>query len=379
MEQTIESRKRTAVQWKKGFTVDEYLKRDAIMDEYEHARDGKLVTWVLAPRDDPQTLDFMCSCESFKRPGIVARRTPKGPIVEEIPCYGVASVFTPAEKRGKGYAKHMMRLLHWVLAPRDNLPEFPSEWGAPPSLPPNVGDALFSVLSSDIGPFFYAESGPAVKGSGWIIRDPYQTIWSSIRASPPLNASNSVAGEWRLLDEDAAKILWDKDGELMKKEAARFMSSTATRPAAFALLPTQGVAAFNFHRQMSFTPDGKIQLPAETWGIQLITPDANPHEPNVFATWTIERQDQPQNFVVTRLRATPETFPTLLGKIFEVAKKEGVDQVDIWNLPKDLEAVARGLGGVTSDRSLHLPSFKWYGPESEEQVDWLFNEKYLWC
>ncbi|KAH7914629.1 hypothetical protein BJ138DRAFT_1143545 [Hygrophoropsis aurantiaca] len=72
-EQTIASRKRTFHQWGGGMTEAVYLKRDEIMDVLEHAADGKLLTWLVvisllkslwSLMNDPQTLDFMCSCET---------------------------------------------------------------------------------------------------------------------------------------------------------------------------------------------------------------------------------------------------------------------------------------------------------------------------
>lgn len=45
LEQTLESRRRSHVQWHRGLDVDQYLQRDAILDEFEHAKDGKLATW----------------------------------------------------------------------------------------------------------------------------------------------------------------------------------------------------------------------------------------------------------------------------------------------------------------------------------------------
>lgn len=44
-EQTLESRKRNYVEWHRGLDVDQYLRRDAVLDDFEHAKDGKLVTW----------------------------------------------------------------------------------------------------------------------------------------------------------------------------------------------------------------------------------------------------------------------------------------------------------------------------------------------
>lgn len=80
-QQTIESRRRTHPQWSRGLSMEVYLRRDERLDELEHAKDGRMTTWcvllpffrsiqsdsrsrVLAPRDDPQTLDFLCACET---------------------------------------------------------------------------------------------------------------------------------------------------------------------------------------------------------------------------------------------------------------------------------------------------------------------------
>ncbi len=83
-EQVLESRIRSAVEWAKSLSLQDYIQRDVIMDKYEHAADGKLITWyavanthktvpttanllprrVLAPRNDSTTIDFMCSCET---------------------------------------------------------------------------------------------------------------------------------------------------------------------------------------------------------------------------------------------------------------------------------------------------------------------------
>jgi len=43
--QILESRKRSHVQWHGGLDVDQYLQREAIFDDFEHAKDDKLSTW----------------------------------------------------------------------------------------------------------------------------------------------------------------------------------------------------------------------------------------------------------------------------------------------------------------------------------------------
>ena len=45
-DQTIESRKRTFPHWGRGLTEETYLERDSRLSYLEHARNGKLVTWL---------------------------------------------------------------------------------------------------------------------------------------------------------------------------------------------------------------------------------------------------------------------------------------------------------------------------------------------
>ena len=69
------------MQWGRGSLLEDFLKREHILDVHEHAQNGRLVTWlvvashhwlgltlplrrVLVPRNDPLTLDFLCSCET---------------------------------------------------------------------------------------------------------------------------------------------------------------------------------------------------------------------------------------------------------------------------------------------------------------------------
>lgn len=47
-EQIVVSRKRSFAQWARGLTEEQYLQRDAFLDELEHAANGKLTTWLVA-------------------------------------------------------------------------------------------------------------------------------------------------------------------------------------------------------------------------------------------------------------------------------------------------------------------------------------------
>jgi hypothetical protein len=93
--------------------------------------------------------------------------------------YGIASVFTPPDKSGKGYAKHMMRLLHWVLArPDARASQFPEAWGEAPASVEGFMNASVSVLYSDVGTDFYASCGflPGTH-DGWTVAPRAATSW----------------------------------------------------------------------------------------------------------------------------------------------------------------------------------------------------------
>lgn len=96
----------------------------------------------------------------------------------------------------------MMRLLHHVLAPSERLPEFPETWGAPPQVQHSgLGDALFSVLYSDVGEEFYPKCGPIHGMSGWEIRDPWSVVWNA-NTSVQLSLGDADSeGEVTLLEE----------------------------------------------------------------------------------------------------------------------------------------------------------------------------------
>ena len=59
-EQVQESRKRSHASWARGLSMEAYLQRDSVMDLWEHALDGKLVTWYV-----PYFLSLSYFCNQF--------------------------------------------------------------------------------------------------------------------------------------------------------------------------------------------------------------------------------------------------------------------------------------------------------------------------
>ncbi|TDL23742.1 hypothetical protein BD410DRAFT_148445 [Rickenella mellea] len=300
---------------------------------------------------------------SYRRKALVRKAGSLSP--DESICYSITSVFTPPANRRKGYARHMMRLLHWVLAPRDisSLPSFPSSWGLPPPEVPGFGNASFSALYSDVGEF-YQSAGPAGTDGGWVICDPIATTWEVARGGTPSPTSNGL----RWLDEVGVCDIWTNDVELIRSDMAIF----TPRKNLFTMLPN-AVGAFPIRRAEFYLQGQPDKLPSK-WGVS--TPDA--FGQCTFATWTVD-VCTPPTLVLTRLRATPTSFPSVLTAIFEAAREYGAENVEVWNLPKELEEFAHSVGGNTVTKNEQLNCFKWYGPERGGDVQWLFNEKFCWC
>ncbi|KAH7927867.1 hypothetical protein BV22DRAFT_1060155 [Leucogyrophana mollusca] len=379
-EQLIISRKRAWPMWGGGLTEEQYLQRDDVMDVMEHAADGKLITWVLAPRADPGTLDFMCSCETFRRRGVLLPATQDGKQgdLQEVPCYGVASVFTPPWNRRKGYGSHMMSLLHWVIASRSpefNLGEFPEAWGQPPPKVELAGDGHFSVLYSDIGSEFYNNSGPGGhKGGGWEVKEAFSTVWK-VPQQP--ETTEEIEGGWSWLKESDLQEVWDEEVGFIKDDLTGAPSTnTTSQKTTVSFLPDKGVAAFQSVRAL-FGRAGEVSM--DIWGVKMDDPTSGggSDRPTItYATWSVDARPPPPTLIVTRLRASERTFPGLLRKIQEAARQSGIGKVEVWNLPGDLLKVATELNGETFERTEHLPAIRWYGKGlATKDVEWAFNEK----
>jgi len=260
----------------------------------------------------------------------------------------------------------MTHLLHWVIAARTNLPNFPEEWGAPPEEVADAGDGLFSVLYSDVGEAFYRSAGPGGKGGGWEKRGAVSTIWN-------VGTEEQEENGWTWLTQDQLNGLWDRDAERIRRELENMpMNDTSydvERPEAFATvtcLPTNGVCAFHIQRSMYAS---NFSMAGGFWGVQ------SSSDPDTYASWSVDMRPPPPTLIVTRLCASEETFPGLIMKIKQAARRSGVGKVETWNLRASLRNIAEKTGGQTSMRNNHLPQIVWYGPGATGNVEWAYNEK----
>ncbi|KAG0709146.1 hypothetical protein DFH29DRAFT_793962 [Suillus ampliporus] len=373
-EQVIESRRRTWPEWGGILNENQYYERYARLDQMEHAEESKMITWVLAPRYNPTTIDFKCSCETYRRKGLV--KYPGDNEAREALYYGIAAVYAPPSNRGKKYGLHMMRLVHWVLAPHANLPQFPKEWGVPPEIEQS-GGALFSILFTSIGEGFYRASGPGgEKDGGWQARSVISMTWE-VPEKPIENAEDPARWVW--LHHTDMNEFWSKDVLFIKNSLATatevgFMPHTKDPMATVSPLPDGGVGSFHITRKL-WGAEKAINM--HEWGVKLLDDESS--DCPTYATWSVDVQlPGSPSLVITRICATEETFVALLAKLQEVARKSKIYDIEIWGLPRGLERVAVRMGGrhFEGKQGLVLPLIKWYGDHGDTaDIEWRFIEK----
>ncbi|CAE7198751.1 unnamed protein product [Rhizoctonia solani] len=350
--QEIESRKLTAVQWAKWYDLEGYLGRLEYLESLDHESNGRVITWVLVLADEPETLEILSTCKTYKRDVLVI---PAG----ETLCtqnigYAIASVFTPAKHRGKGYAARMMSLLHFALAQPGGVPPFPEAWGNPPVTVQQPG--IVSVLYSGVGTY-YSRCAPG-EGTGWAIIGTRTVEW--VVPSHAIEFDPKV----ELLSMEETVSTLAADATHFKRDFESLGLSSYSR---FAFQPTAGWCRY----QMIRDQESPVYLESRPkfWGARI----QHGYELH-YIVWTYRPSNDPApKVIMIHLRATPESFPILLNAMFSVAQREKHQLVEAWNLDTELEGATVEAGGRIYERTGQLPALKWYGLEKE--VSWVGNNK----
>jgi len=144
---------------------------------------------------------------------------------QEVATYGIASVYCQPQHRGKAYPRHLLSLLHYVLAPEGSLPPFPAEWGAPPQIP-GYGDAAFSVLYSDVGPTYYSRCTKGLSEPGWVNVDPGKYVYA-VKADTPAASTEG----WKWLDMNEAHAMEPEASRRIRRDLPGVGDKTKTRVA----------------------------------------------------------------------------------------------------------------------------------------------------
>ncbi|KAJ1300329.1 hypothetical protein OPQ81_005150 [Rhizoctonia solani] len=317
---------RNAAHWgaRAGINVDDYVKLSAIVQEGVFARDGRLQT-------SPSS--------SFG--------------------HLITYVIVPPEHRAKGYAKLFMSLMHSVLAPH----RYPN-----PVKVPTATDhpSTVSVLYSSVGDY-YARCAPLEGESGWTLQKSLITTWrlSDVQISEGTSPAVKILSEsdvTETLDSDDSNIPTDLL-ELQEKDPMKTY---------FAFVPTAPLNAYSVTLGKLFLKH--VDGPSNpSWGAKI------PGTSN-FMTWTYFGLPNLE-LIVTRLRATADSFPLLLHAALRAARDAKCASVAVWNVPEHLNGIARETDGETAERDDDLSAFKWYGQEPDLKTDnagivWALDERW---
>ncbi|KAJ6789360.1 hypothetical protein PWT90_00913 [Aphanocladium album] len=355
--------------WGPGLTLDQYLEREEYLLTTPLAKDGGLTPWILtdsAAAASPRPV--LSSCETIKKRAVVAN--PSGTLTD-VTAHGVASVFTYPEYRSRGYAGRMMALLGEELARQEE--------AAP-------GAAGFSILFSDIGPKFYANHQ-------WM---PIGNTHIEFPVAAP--ASKATPAGITELDDSHLAALAARDEELLRAQLARPLDPGDTKIRA-AVMPDLNTFEWQYRREDHMLRHFLGRDPSVRGALHT-PPGENGDKRRVWGLWVRTRYGGADGYpVITLLHflrfvmedeaaTTDEELTAALEGIMAVAQREAADanckSVEIWNPPARVLTTFKEklpqLQGKVVERDMHnLCSFRWFGPGSVDNVEWVANEKFEWC
>lgn len=273
----------------------------------------------------------------------------------------------------------MLQLLHHILAPPSCLPPFPSNiWGAPPVVPRGFGEALFSVLYSDVGSHFYNKCGPDAESSGWDVRDPWSVVWQV--PDEPIEVKRSKSFHWITLDDLDGYLGADRWRVIAEDLPEIARSTNNSSPSGDKLIHIATPPAI---AQTTFLISRYILSPREAlprnmhWGAA----HTNSSGESSYITWVPEPHDH-STLMISRMRCDNlSSFGILLYAAMHQARQLGLKRIEIWNTMgwAGNSKESAPFGGKWVERTEHLPAFAWYGEGRKQDVIWHLNERYLSC
>ncbi|ORX37923.1 hypothetical protein BD324DRAFT_623842 [Kockovaella imperatae] len=361
-EQTLRSRSFHLEKWgvrSHGYTPEQYYRKFEVMDEEEWAVNDGIVHWALVPRSETSTLDLLSHVETWRRKSLIKRPGQTAP--EEVVSYGIAYVYTPEKHQGHGYGRHLLQLLHYILAPLPTLPSFPTTWGDQPSLE-GFNDAAFSFLFSGVGDKFYASCRRGEGDDslvGWVPIPLTNRHWDLSKVAQEAQETHEADQTgWKWLTVEDLTAVEEEAIEDMKLELGKDTSDRIQ----LAISPEQG--CFRQHAlRNTLTPSGIANpSPPRHYGLSL-PPDPHTNKrPYIIYTF-------PESATETQaLRICYISHPFPWSAVVAAAKKENCTLIRCWG-PRagwdDHGAELKPSGGV--------PGLAVYG-HNEEECDWRWLE-----
>lgn len=290
---------------------------------------------------------------------VTAVVTPKSKL-RETPS-SLAS-YCSADSLGRGFARHLLKLLHYELAPPEALPPFPeAEWGPPPpplserdraDIPPSLASALWSIVGN-----FYEKAG-------YIIQEEHlmQIKWS-LRA--PTSSEPPPKRSW-IYSSDLPAI----GAELSEVKRAELSSQQGT---SWSIDPSsKGV--------LSYIPTRVLRPRSQDWnevydheavGIRLPPIKAGQGEAIVLFSNALSLLPGLLVLYVHNLEA--DRLPTLLEALDEASVAAGTKEGLLWGLAEDSALSKAWLSQPGREASIarrgdaeNQLAVAWYGGHEEK-------------
>lgn len=360
----------TFSEWGRSMTLESYLARET--DSVGPLnRNGGLLGWLLTTAGSkPDDRPLLTSCDTLRKRALVKGKDGE---VKDVFAQGVASVFTPKDQRGKGYAGRMMGLLAHTLAARANEDEEDASGGKTP--------ALFSILFSDVGKEFYAKKG-------W-------KAFPSTHFKFPVTATQDYPlpeGVEYITSEDEIAQLSARD-ETLLRDRLRNQPTDPSR-VTVAIIPDNDHMLWHFNRE---NIGSKALYPSEptpqVHGARVTIGDG---ATRAWALWARKLRDadiEKNTLYFLRLVIeSPESVSDkelgeAIGKLVTAAKREAkstkCSKVQMWSPEERVKRVVDAQQGLDAEYVVRetdsISSLAWFGEESVDNVDWVIPEQYAWC
>ncbi|KAH8173417.1 N-acetyltransferase-like protein [Sarocladium implicatum] len=362
--------KGTYSSWGGKLSLESYIARETDLT-IPINRNGGITCWLLTTAaSEPDSRPLLTSCETLRKRALVKGKDGE---VRDAFAQGVASVFTPEEQRGKGYAGRMMGLLAQTLAARANEEDPEAAEGPRP--------ALFSVLFSDVGKEFYSKKG-------W-------KAFPSTHFSFPVTATQEYPlpdGIEYITSLDEIAQLTATDETLLRKR----LSEQPTDPSrvTVAIIPDNDHMLWHMSRENIASQAVYPSEPTpQVHGAKVAVGDG---ATRVWALWArklrgAETEKNTLYFLRLVVEAPEKVSDTelgeALGKIVTAARREAkltsCAKVQMWSPEARVKKVVEAEKNLDAEfvvRDMEsILSLAWFGEESVDDVDWIVPEQYTWC
>ena len=430
-------------EWGGALSLEQYLRREPYLAAAPLARDGGMTHWILTTSTDTTTADtaeprpVLASCESIRKRVLVARPAARRGVETEAESeveiqdgvgYGVGSVYTYPEYRGRSYASRMLKELGVALRtlPSQQQPRRNEQGeravvngGGEEEGPAAEKEAACSALWSDLGKVFYAKKGwpPFPSAHATFSAAAATTSTTPTASNGPQhngNGTTPLLPTEPITRENLARFAAQDEAQLRRRLAR---TASRTRRPAFAFAPDEDTFLWHLARETfisaqvfgnsSISNDNKNENGDKTeavinglaagpegrrvWAVWARNYYAGPEEPGKNTLFilrlVVEGADEdreelpPSNERRDELRAA---FAAVVGAARDVAARWGLARVDLWNPTPLVRGLLRDVAAEAPhdwvERDMDsIPSLMWYGDEPEEDVEWVANEKYCWC